>query len=721
MFIKRIYILFYFIAAFCVKYNAAISQISITPTLISSTSGYSTVPLIGWTISYSVGEPAITTLGPVNNLILTQGFEQPTAKACTVTVAASASNNSICLGESTSLNAMTTITGNGGPVKYAWAPSSSINNNTISNPVATPNSLTTYSVIAYAPGCISDTGKVTIAVNPTPTITVNGNKNSCVGDNTVLTANGAATYYWWNTGETSTSITVSPTVAGTITYTVSGANSNNCKDTTFFTLTVHALPAPAITGNTTVCSGENSTLTASGGNIYAWSTGETTSAIRVSPTITTTYSVIVSNGFCSSGTSVIVNVNSVSASISGSTTVCAGNSTILTASGGTSYVWNTGHFTPSITVAPTITTSYTVMVRGANGCIDTATATVTVSQGPGVSAFSNHTTICSGNYAVIIAKSAGAVDYFWSPGTHPNNDTVFVNPQNNSIYSVVVTDVKGCTSTDTVQIKVVPNPHTQLTIKPNSYFYCMGDVIAPVTATGTITGTIVWLPNGGGTPLHLGNTYTPPPLTASYWVIQGSIGCFSSPTTFSVSIHPSPTVNASSDLTICPGFSARLSATASGDTSGLKYEWYNHAGSLIHTSTNSSFSVNPISTTFYTVKAVNGNSCYSSKDTLFVFVKMQSDCGIHIYNGITPNGDGSNDVWWIDGIESFQNNTVYIFNRWGTKVWEGKNYDNNKVIWKGTNQEGQDLPDGTYYYLVTLFNTDGNVLSSYTKWVEITH
>ena len=276
MFIMRGYILFYFSVAFYAKYNVAISQTYITPTLISSTSGYDTVPLIGWTISYSVGEPAIMTLGPVNNLILTQGFEQPTAKACTITVVPSASPNSICLGESTSLNATIVITGNGGSaIKYLWSPSASINNNTISNPIATPTSLTTYSVIVSAAGCISDTGSVTVAVNTPPTITVSGNKNSCVGDNTVLTANGAAAYNWWNTGETTSAITVAATIPGNITYTVSGTNSNNCKDTAFFTITVRPRPIPVITGNTTICSGQNSILTVSGGNMYLWSTGET--------------------------------------------------------------------------------------------------------------------------------------------------------------------------------------------------------------------------------------------------------------------------------------------------------------------------------------------------------------------------------------------------------------------------------------------------------------
>jgi flagellar hook assembly protein FlgD len=63
---------------------------------------------------------------------------------------------------------------------------------------------------------------------------------------------------------------------------------------------------------------------------------------------------------------------------------------------------------------------------------------------------------------------------------------------------------------------------------------------------------------------------------------------------------------------------------------------------------------------------------------------------------------------------------VKIFNRWGTKVWEASGYDNVNVVWTGKNQSGQALPDGTYYYIVELYDTDGSVLFSESKWVEIT-
>jgi gliding motility-associated-like protein len=85
-----------------------------------------------------------------------------------------------------------------------------------------------------------------------------------------------------------------------------------------------------------------------------------------------------------------------------------------------------------------------------------------------------------------------------------------------------------------------------------------------------------------------------------------------------------------------------------------------------------------------------------------------------IHNVITPNGDGINDGWIIDGIEEFPDNDVLIFNRWGDEVRSFQHYDNTTTVWKGENNQGKHLPDGTYYYIITI--KDGG---SRTGWVLI--
>jgi gliding motility-associated-like protein len=71
-----------------------------------------------------------------------------------------------------------------------------------------------------------------------------------------------------------------------------------------------------------------------------------------------------------------------------------------------------------------------------------------------------------------------------------------------------------------------------------------------------------------------------------------------------------------------------------------------------------------------------------------------------IFTGISPNGDGKNDVWHLLGIEDFPANEVQVFNRWGLEVYRKKGYDNQQP-WDGSWQ-GRQLPDGPYYYVVTL-------------------
>lgn len=75
------------------------------------------------------------------------------------------------------------------------------------------------------------------------------------------------------------------------------------------------------------------------------------------------------------------------------------------------------------------------------------------------------------------------------------------------------------------------------------------------------------------------------------------------------------------------------------------------------------------------------------------------------YNLVSVNGDNSNDVWIIDCIENFPSNNVKVFNRSGVKVYEANGYNNTDVIFRGIGEKGlyalgNDLPDGTYFYII---------------------
>jgi gliding motility-associated-like protein len=78
---------------------------------------------------------------------------------------------------------------------------------------------------------------------------------------------------------------------------------------------------------------------------------------------------------------------------------------------------------------------------------------------------------------------------------------------------------------------------------------------------------------------------------------------------------------------------------------------------------------------------------------------------ILVYNAVSRNNDGMNDIFEVSCIENFKNNTVRIFNRTGTLVYEGKGYDNQEIVFDGISNRGisvlgKDLPDGTYFYII---------------------
>lgn len=177
--------------------------------------------------------------------------------------------------------------------------------------------------------------------------------------------------YLWSTGETTQSITVSPTEETT--YTVTATNCVDCVGEDEVTVTVSTASANA-GEDQTISAGDVAVLVATGGTTYEWSTGETTASIEVSPVETTTYSVIVSDNGCEDATDVTVVVEdcSVSANAGADQFICnnvdsftknaQADSVVLTASLGDSYFWSTGETTRAITVTPDNTITYTVTV-----------------------------------------------------------------------------------------------------------------------------------------------------------------------------------------------------------------------------------------------------------------------------------------------------------------------------------------------------------------------
>lgn len=137
--------------------------------------------------------------------------------------------------------------------------------------------------------------------------------------------------------------------------------------------------------NTVLCAGEQATLTANGAATYSWVNATTNAVLVITPTITTTYTLIGSNSNCTNSISITQSVTpnpSVSV-LQSSTLICSGSSATLTASGAGTYSWNTGENAAQIIVTPTTTSTYSV--KGSNGnCIGETNVVVNVNQCTGI-------------------------------------------------------------------------------------------------------------------------------------------------------------------------------------------------------------------------------------------------------------------------------------------------------------------------------------------------
>lgn len=368
-----------------------------------------------------------------------------------------------------------TLTASGGS-SYLWDDASTSAIRSVA-----PLGNTTYTVtITDENGC-TDTISTSITVVSAPTASVVSTDNSCAandgkvlsGASATLTAGGGGTYTW-DDASTAAVRVVNPLTSTTYTVTVSDANG--CTDTISSTVTVVSPPVASIVETDNSCnandskvlSGAAATLTATGGGTYLWDDASTSAVRNVNPTVTTSYFVTVTdvNGCTIEKGKTITIVSAPSVSIAQADNSCTSNdgkilsgaSVTLTASGGTFYTWDNASTSPSRSVNPVVTTTYTVTLTDLNGCTATSSSTVTIVTPPtgtitaaDNSCLANDETIAVGGSATLTAS--GGSSYTWD-----NASTAairVVSPTSTTTFTVTVTDANGCTATANKAITVV--------------------------------------------------------------------------------------------------------------------------------------------------------------------------------------------------------------------------------------------------------------------------
>lgn len=415
-----------------------------------------------------------------------------------------------------------------------------------------------------------------ITVYANPTISVNSG-SICLGDVFTISPSGADSYTI-----SGGSATVSP-AANTV-YSVTGISTAGCPATNTVTSSLTVAPLPTLSAsNGTICSGENFTISPSGGQTYHYSGG---TAI-VSPVTHTVYTVsgTSSVGCLSANTltvSVTVNLSPTITVNSGS--VCAGDTFTIIPSGTVSYSFEGG----ASVVTPSVTGSYTVSGQSAEGCIssNTAVSTVTVFALPNLSV--NNGAVCAGE--VFTLNPSGAISYSFSSGS------ATLSPATTNTYLISGSNAAGCVASiiATVQVNSLP----AVTAHASSTSVCSGQSL---TLYGGGAQSYTW--SGG-----ISNNVAFYPSATSLYTVTGvsTQSCVKSETVLvTVLLSPSVFVTSSRD-TLCVGEPLTLSASGADS-----YHW--NSGALGDTIT---VVAGPPS---YTVTGSSAEGC-SSTATLSVFV-----------------------------------------------------------------------------------------------------
>ncbi len=379
-----------------------------------------------------------------------------------------------------------------GGSNYSWSPANLLNNPNIANPIATPTQTTVFTVI-ISDSCGADTLNVTLEV-------LNGNSTSsadtsiCIGNSVQLFASGGATYSWSPpTGLNNPNI-ANPlaTPTQTTTYSVVITSGAGCVFNESVNIEVILTPpTPNIPDTVGLCRGLPKTITVSGADSYQWSppvniTPLTGPVVTVSPPVDMMYYCDFINACGMVRDSVFVDLVEPNITAGFDTIVCPGESAEIFAFGGVSYTWNPASTLSSATgssvfATPSQTTTYEVLGIDQNGCVDSATVTVSlfpqpfIQTSPDVYAF-------FGDVVQLSATSTTTGPYIWSPAEFLScvvcTNPVAV-PDQNMQYNVTYTDANGCSASDSVLIMYdailyVPNTFTPDNNLFNELFKAMG-------------------------------------------------------------------------------------------------------------------------------------------------------------------------------------------------------------------------------------------------------
>ena len=395
---------------------------------------------------------------------------------------------------------------------------------------------------------------------------------------------------------------------------------------------------------------------------------------------------------------------------------------VTVSSGQANYTWQWSNSTGVVGNNQDITNipagSYTVVVTDAIGCQDSVQRVIVENSGAAIidvsSATLNHETCSDANGSITnlnVSGGNGNLSYEWSDGTSVISTDLILQPVNEGNYTLTVTDALGCTS--------IAGPFGIIDLAGPTLD--LNSIVIQNTgcneANGSISGIQVVGGNGNllydwsngassvGTTLDLSNL-----LAGDYVLI--------------VTDEENCTVTLDTSLTSNQASTVLATDDTSSTQSGITVEidiYANDIGKqtsiiIVDGPTNGTASVNLSGIMTYTpnsgfsgvdsvLYSICDDFCNTICEEAYVYITVIKKNPIRIPNGFSPNSDGFNDTYVIEGLDEYPDNEIIIFNRWGDRVFSANPYLND---WDGTatNKQlkitGEQVTEGTYYYILDL-------------------
>jgi gliding motility-associated-like protein len=485
-------------------------------------------------------------------------------------------DRNICTGDTVHLQ------GTGG-TGFSWQPAAFLDIPNIPTPVFGPAPAGThyvYSDVTNAAGCM-DRDTTVITVENTPVSNPGGPFTVCLGDSVQIgpAANPAYAYQWSPaaglSSTTSAQPWATPAGVGLSNYTLIVTDLTGlagCADTA--TTTVTAVDTPTVTVmavNDTVCQGVASNLNAivAGGTApygYLWSNAFAGSAQAVTPMLTTTFTVTVTDAStCSTEGSIIVTVNDTPAVATSASppTICAGLTVQIDAmgSGGSgpySFLWNTGATTASDFVAPMVNTTYSVSVTDASGCMGIGTVQVLVNVSDSLDITVPDTFLClSGSIPILNTyNSAGMDTWNWVPAlgvSNPSDPNPVITPSASTTYYLIGSNsTTGCGYMDSIRIAYFGVGAPVVALGSDTAI-CAGDTL--VLDAGNPGFSYAWSTGDVSQQISVA-------VSGLYFVrVFDTVGCgYVNDDSLNLTVNPLPTPLVGPDTVICQGSSLLLTS-----------------------------------------------------------------------------------------------------------------------------------------------------------------